>query len=162
MKTKINIHFITVSAFAVLITALASMLLFYGIFQDQVFDDIRAYAHVIQPLDKQFWEQETNLLRLEEDGLRITLIAEDGTVKYDSSMDEGQMDNHSRRPEIQEALKKGEGTAIRWSATSSLHTLYYAQRLPDGAVLRVGKDSQNIAQILRHIAVLVVALSQVI
>lgn len=162
MKKKINIHFITVSAFAVLITALASTLLFYGIFQDQVFDDIRAYAHVIQPLDKQFWEQETNLLRLEEDGLRITLIAEDGTVKYDSSMDEGQMDNHSRRPEIQEALKKGEGTAIRWSATSSLHTLYYAQRLPDGAVLRVGKDSQNIAQILRHMAVLVVALSLVI
>lgn len=159
MKKRINIHFITVSAIAVLITAIASVLLFYGIFQDQVFDDIRAYAHVIQPLDKQFWEQEYNRLRLEEDGLRITMIAEDGTVEYDSSMDEGQMDNHSRRPEIQKALEKGEGTAIRWSATSSLHTLYYAQRLPNGAVLRVGKDSQNIAQILRHMTEIVVVLS---
>lgn len=162
MKKKINIHFITVSAFAVLITAFASMLLFYGIFQDQVFDDIRAYAHVIQPLDKQFWEQEHNRLRLEEDGLRITMIAEDGTVEYDSCMDEGHMDNHSRRPEIQKALEKGEGTAIRWSDTSSLHTLYYAQRLPNGAVLRVGTESQNIAQILKHMTELVVVLSLVI
>lgn len=159
MKKRINIHFITVSAIAVLITAIASVLLFYGIFQDQVFDDIRAYAHVIQSLDKQFWEQEYNRLRLEEDGLRITMIAEDGTVEYDSSMDEGQMDNHSRRPEIQKALEKGEGTAIRWSVTSSLHTLYYAKRLPNGAVLRVGKDSQNIAQILRHMTEIVVVLS---
>lgn len=162
MKKKVNIHFITVSAFAVLITALASMLLFYRVFQDQVFEDIRAYAHVIQSLGKQFWEQEHNLLRLEEDGLRITMIAEDGTVEYDSSMDEGQMDNHSMRPEIQEALEKGEGTAVRWSATSSVHTLYYAQRLSDGAILRVGKDSQNIAQILRHMAELVIVLALVI
>lgn len=162
MKKKINIHFITVSAFAVLITALVSMLLFYRVFQDQVFEDIRAYAHVIQPLDKQFWEQERNLLRLEENGLRITMISENGTVEYDSSMDEGLMDNHSRRPEILEAMEKGEGTAVRWSATSSIHTLYYAQRLSDGAILRVGKDSQNIAQIFRHMAELVIVLSLVI
>lgn len=162
MKKKINIHFITVSAFAVLITALVSMLLFYRVFQDQVFEDIRAYAHVIQPLDKQFWEQERNLLRLEENGLRITMISENGTVEYDSSMDEGLMDNHSRRPEILEAMEKGEGTAVRWSATSSIHTLYYAQRLTDGAILRVGKDSQNIAQIFRHMAELVIVLSLVI
>lgn len=162
MKKKINIHFITVSAFAVLITALVSMLLFYRVFQDQVFEDIRAYAHVIQPLDKQLWEQERNLLRLEENGLRITMISENGTVEYDSSMDEGLMDNHSRRPEILEAMEKGEGTAVRWSATSSIHTLYYAQRLTDGAILRVGKDSQNIAQIFRHMAELVIVLSLVI
>ena len=74
MKKKINIQFITVSSFAVMITAAVSMLLFYHIFKNQVFDDIEAYAHVIQPLDQQFWEQEKNLLRLEEDGLRITLV----------------------------------------------------------------------------------------
>lgn len=159
MKKKINIQFIAVSAFAVVITALTAMLLFYSIFKNQVFDDIEAYAHVIQPLDKEFWEMEKNRLRLEEDGLRITLIQSDGTVEYDSSADEGQMDNHKDRPEIREALEKGEGTAVRWSATSSVHTLYYAQRLENGEILRVGKDSENIFQILKNTVSLVMVLS---
>lgn len=159
MKKKINIQFITVSSFAVMITAAVSMLLFYHIFKNQVFDDIEAYAHVIQPLDQQFWEQEKNLLRLEEDGLRITLVEADGTVTYDSSADQGQMENHGERPEIREAMRTGEGRAVRWSSTSSLHTLYYAQRLQQGAVLRVGKDSKNIFRIFIHMIALVLILS---
>jgi len=162
LKKKINIQFAAVSAFAVMITALMSMLLFYNIFKNQVFDDIEAYAHVIQPLDQDFWEQEKNLLRLKEDGLRITLISADGTVDYDSSTDKEIMDNHRERPEIREALETGEGTDVRWSATSSLHTLYYAQRLETGAVLRVGKDSGNVFRIFIHMLELVMALSVLI
>ncbi len=162
MKRKINIQFAAVSAFAVVVTALMSMLLFYNIFKNQVFDDIEAYAHVIQPLDQEFWKQEKNLLRLKEDGLRITLIAADGTVDYDSSTDKEIMDNHRERPEIREALETGEGTDVRWSATSSLHTLYYAQRLETGAVLRVGKDSGNVFRIFIRMLELVMALSVLI
>ncbi len=159
MKKKINIQFIAVSSFAVMITAVMSMLLFYHIFKNQVFDDIEAYTHVIQLLDQKFWEQERNLLRLQEAGLRITLIEADGTVTYDSSADQGKMENHSERPEIREAMISGEGRAVRWSATSSLHTLYYAQRLESGAVLRVGKDSENVFRIFLHMTELVLALS---
>jgi len=162
LKRKINIQFAAVSAFAVVVTALMSMLLFYNIFKNQVFDDIEAYAHVIQPLDQEFWKQEKNLLRLKEDGLRITLIAADGTVDYDSSTDKEIMDNHRERPEIREALETGEGTDVRWSATSSLHTLYYAQRLETGAVLRVGKDSGNVFRIFIRMLELVMALSVLI
>ncbi|MCI8298960.1 MAG: two-component sensor histidine kinase [Lachnospiraceae bacterium] len=162
MKKKINVQFIAVSAFAVIITALMSMLLFYNIFKNQVFDDIRAYAHVIQPLDQEFWDQEKNLLRLREDGLRITLIASDGTVEYDSSADKGRMENHRGRPEIKKAMETGEGMDVRWSATSSLHTLYYAQRLQHGAILRVGKDSKNIFRIFFHMLELVLVLSVLI
>lgn len=159
MKKKINIQFMAVSAFAVVITAITSMLLFYNIFTNQVFDDIKAYAHVIQPLDKEFWNTDGNRERLEQDGLRITLIKKDGRVDYDSSADEREMDNHKDRPEIKTAMKKGEATAVRWSATSSLHTLYYAQRLENGDILRVGKDSENIFQILKNTASLVMVLS---
>jgi len=67
-----------VSALAVVITAITSMILFYSIFKNQVFDDIEAYAHVIQPLNQEFWEEPRNQERLEQDGLRITLIAENG------------------------------------------------------------------------------------
>lgn len=37
---------------------------------------------------------------LNKDGLRITLINEDGTVIYDSMEDESKMENHRERPEI--------------------------------------------------------------
>lgn len=151
-----------VSALAVVITAITSMILFYNIFKNQVFDDIEAYAHVIQPLDQEFWEEPKNQERLERDGLRITLIAEDGKVIYDSAADENMMENHKDRPEIRKAMEEGEGTAVRWSATSSVHTLYYAEKLEDGQILRVGKDSENIFQIMINTVSIVLILSVLI
>lgn len=162
MKKKINVQFMAVSALAVVITAITSMILFYNIFKNQVFDDIEAYAHVIQPLDQEFWEEPKNQERLERDGLRITLIAETGKVIYDSAADENMMENHKDRPEIRKAMEKGEGTAVRWSATSSVHTLYYAEKLEDGQILRVGKDSENIFQIMINTVSIVLVLSVLI
>lgn len=162
MKRKINIQFMAVSAFAVIITAVASMLLFYNIFKNQVFDDIKAYAHVIQPLDKDFWELPENQKRLDKDGLRITLIGKSGKVVYDSAADAAAMENHKDRPEIEKAIEKGEGTAVRWSATSSLHTLYYAEQLENGQILRIGKDSENIFRIMLNTISLVLVLSVLI
>lgn len=162
MKKKINVQFMAVSALAVVITAITSMILFYNIFKNQVFDDIEAYAHVIQPLDQEFWEEPKNQERLERDGLRITLIAEDGKVIYDSAVDENTMENHKDRPEIRKAMEEGEGTAVRWSATSSVHTLYYAEELDNGQILRVGKDSENIFQIMINTVSIVLVLSVLI
>ena len=48
MKRKINIQFIIVSSFAAVFTAIAAMILFYNIFKNQVYDDIKDYTHVIQ------------------------------------------------------------------------------------------------------------------
>lgn len=159
MKRKINIQFMAVSAFAVIITAITSMLLFYNIFKNQVFDDIKAYAHVIQPLDQGFWEKPENQKRLDQDGLRITLVGKSGKVIYDSTADASSMENHKNRPEIKEAMEKGEGTAVRWSATSSLHTLYYAEELDNGQILRIGKDSENIFRIMLNTISIVLILS---
>lgn len=159
MRKKINIQFMAVSALAVVITAITSMALFYSIFQNQVFDDLKAYAHVIQPLDQEFWDEPENQKRLENDGLRITLVEDTGKVIYDSAVDEKLMENHKNRPEIQEAKKNGEGTAIRWSSTSSVHTLYYAEKLENGQILRVGKDSENVFQIMINTISMVLVLS---
>ncbi len=159
MKKKINVQFMAVSALAVVITAITSMILFYSIFKNQVFDDIEAYAHVIQPLNQEFWAEPRNQERLEQDGLRITLIAENGKVIYDTAADENMMENHKDRPEIKKAMEKGQGTAVRWSDTSSLHTLYYAEKLENGQILRVGKDSENIFQIMINTISIVLVLS---
>ena len=66
---------------------------------------------------------------------RITLIAPDGTVLFDSRA-ESPLDNHLNRTEVDAALKEGYGSAERYSATFETQTFYYARTLTDGNVLR--------------------------
>ncbi|MDD6254703.1 MAG: ATP-binding protein [Eubacteriales bacterium] len=77
------------------------------------------------------------------DKVRVTWIAEDGTVIYDSRADASKMENHSDRPEVKEALKNGTGIRSRYSKTLSVQTHYYAQKLSDGTVLRVAVDQHT-------------------
>ena len=72
MKKKINVQFIIVSSFAVVFTAAAAMILFYNIFKNQVYDDIKDYTHIIQTLPQAFWENEKNIIFLAEKRQDVT------------------------------------------------------------------------------------------
>jgi len=61
-------------------------------------------------------------------GARITVITADGRVLADSQSDAQTMENHANRPEILEAMAKGEGRSIRNSVTIHRDLLYYAVR----------------------------------
>ena len=143
MKKKLNSKFMLIAAIAILVTAVCSIGLFYSILVQQIYDDLKANAHVISRLDFEDASQEV-CDQLSEDGLRITLIAADGTVLYDSMEDETKMENHRGRPQVERALAVGEGRGMRKSTTSAEHTFYYAMRLSDGSVLRIGKESGSI------------------
>lgn len=81
-----------------------------------------------------------------DSGVRCTLIAEDGTVLYDSEHS-GSLPNHADRPEVQAALTQGSGSCTRQSQTMDRETHYYAQRVdtPAGVqVVRVGEEVDNI------------------
>ena len=77
------------------------------------------------------------LENVEADRFRVTWIAADGTVLFDTQADQMMMENHAGREEIQEALATGYGSAVRTSATLTKQTIYEAQRLQDGTVLRI-------------------------
>ncbi len=79
---------------------------------------------------------------------RITWIAADGAVLFDSQSDASAMENHVDREEVAEALTLGEGFGERYSATLSEKTFYYARRLPDGTVLRVSSTESSIFSIV--------------
>lgn len=147
MKEKINARFMTVSAIAIILTGVCTMLLFYSILKNQIFDDLKANAHVVSMIDLDDISQQMDD-RLSADGLRITLIAADGTVLYDSAEDVSKMGNHGDRAEFMQAMSEGEGKAVRKSATSSRHTFYYAMRTEEGTVLRIGKESSSIYKLL--------------
>lgn len=147
MKKKINSKFMLISAIAIVVTAICAMVLFYDILKNQIFDDLRANAHVISLMEPAELPDEMNY-DLDADGLRITLIDADGTVIYDSVEDETKMENHKKRPEIAAAFADGEGKAMRKSSTSSKHTFYYAMKTGSGTVLRIGKDSDSIYSLI--------------
>ena len=68
---------------------------------------------------------------------RLTWVAADGTVLYDTKTDAATLPNHADREEIQDALQNGVGESVRYSDTLLEKTMYCARRLPDGTVLRI-------------------------
>lgn len=70
-------------------------------------------------------------------GTRLTWIAADGTVLYDSTATAAKMENHADREEVSSALKTGTGESTRYSTTLMERQLYCAQRLNDGTVVRL-------------------------
>ena len=161
MKKKIHAKFMLISALAVLLTGFCAAILFYNILEEQIFDDLKANAALIHMMDRDLTLEElpvdTSL-----SGLRITVIKEDGTVWFDSFGNENSMGNHSGRKEIKEALEKGEGKAVRRSATSSKHTFYYAVKTADGRVLRIAKDSSSIYTLLVQMMIMIVLVCLVV
>lgn len=75
---------------------------------------------------------------------RVTLIDASGEVLYDSGKQEEHLENHLDRPEIQEALKSGNGQDVRRSETLDQDMFYYAVRLDNGTVLRVSKNMETV------------------
>ena len=143
MKKKINLQFMFISAVGILLTFCLSTVIFYELFKSEVVDELKTYADVIK--ETQSYDQ---ILQGEYDpdvdDLRITMIKKDGEVFYDSFADVKKMENHANRQEVRQALKHGNGKAIRTSDTMDKSTFYYAIRLDDGNILRVAKESRSI------------------
>ena len=125
---------------------LASLVLIVGVlhgyFQDRVSGELESLAEYIA-----HGVEENGTDYLTEDlpgSYRITWVASDGTVLYDTRTDTQPMENHGQREEIREALILGKGHAVRYSDTLSQQTLYAAQRLADGTVLRVSSAQYSV------------------
>lgn len=141
MTKKIFTGIITVALVIMICCAGLIMGVMYDYLGTQIYLDLENEARLVaagMELD-----QETFLSDMEtaqELSMRVTLIDFDGVVLYDSHADENIMENHLEREEIQEALVKGEGRAVRESETMASETRYYAMKLENGTILRVSTD----------------------
>ena len=79
---------------------------------------------------------------------RITWIAADGTVLFDSDSDAGSMENHLEREEVKQAMASGFGHSSRYSSTLMERLLYSAQRLDDGSVIRLAITQNSVLTIV--------------
>ena len=83
------------------------------------------------------------LENVEADRFRVTWIDTDGTVLFDTQVDQTAMENHADREEIREAFATGSGNAVRNSSTLTEQTYYEARRLQDGTVLRISTNQAS-------------------
>lgn len=71
-------------------------------------------------------------LYIPNQNIRITVLDKSGKVLYDSEVtDVLKMENHLYRPEIRKAIKSGNGSNIRESATTGYEYYYYAKNYKD-------------------------------
>lgn len=143
MKKKINRMLVLIATLAIFSTVILTTVIYYDLFRHQVMDDLRAYTILSQDA---FSLDKVNEMgaQMDAQGIRITLIDNDGQVVYDNEADKEMMSNHLERPEIAQALASGEGQSVRRSETLSRNTFYYAVRLEDGGVLRLSRNVGSI------------------
>ena len=84
---------------------------------------------------------------------RMTLTDSGGAVVRDTHIADPKLDtldNHRDRPEIEEALRTGQGIAVRYSTSLELDTVYAAVVLEDGRVLRLAIPAAEIQRSLEE------------
>ena len=117
---------------------LASALLFFGVmyrdYEDGAFARLRAEAAAIAQGLGAVGSDYFDSFAPDD---RVTWIAANGTVLYDSAAPAQLLESHADREEIDHALQTGEAQTSRYSKTLLQRTFYYAKLLEDGTVLRV-------------------------
>jgi two-component system phosphate regulon sensor histidine kinase PhoR len=146
MKKKIFRNLFGIAAVTAILVTAASVLLLYDFFYGRVKQEMRVMGASIAVGLAGVSDRTAYLKSLEgtTGGIRLTLIGSDGTVLYDSSADASEMENHSDRQEFIDAVRLGKGETTRLSRTLDEQTHYYAQRLPDGSVIRLAGTQKSI------------------
>lgn len=146
MTKKIFKSIISVSVIVFALGLAFVMGILYRYFGDEIKEELRKEAsYLAVGVEKNGTEY---LESVTFDDSRITYIAEDGTVLYDSEANSDSMDNHGHREEVVEAAKQGSGEAYRISTTLSERTTYYALRLTDGTILRVSSTQYSVTALM--------------
>lgn len=118
----------------------------FSYFETQMFTELESEAGYISYALKKDGIDFIN--NFNEKGKRITWVLSDGTVLADTQAVAEELENHSDRKEIADALENGKGTSSRYSDTLMQKTLYYAEKLDDGTILRVSTTQNSVVIIL--------------
>lgn len=143
MKQRLLNHVSFLVVLSVLLTFVAASTVMYGKFSTYMKEGVRDEARYIRAGMEEAGERFLSDNK-ELTGSRVTLTDDKGNVLFDSEADPAQLPNHSDRPEFIQAMGEGEGEKVRFSETLSEQTFYYALRLEDGRILRVGRTTDSV------------------
>lgn len=169
MKKRIFIVLSLFSAVFMLTAAFSVGAVYYRFYRETARGEIRSEcAMLAKTLDSQ--ASNPDFLNYFQSGAhpdtRITLIAEDGTVLFDTSGSPETLQNHSDRSEVADAQKNGTGEITRYSETLKSDSFYYCVRLNNNDVLRLSRQIDTISGVFKStlpvvllLVVLLIALS---
>ena len=145
MTKKIFLSILLVAGCVLLASLLIIMGFLYDYFgsveENQLRDELSLAAAAVEDGGTDY------LSRLTADRYRLTWIAADGSVLYDTKTNAESLENHASRAEVSQALATGTGESTRYSSTLMEKTMYYAQRLDDGTVLRISISRATVGMI---------------
>ena len=141
--TKKIFRSILLAAVSVLLASLVIIMgclydYYKGVQEKQLRDELRLASYGVEAGGSGYLEHLASPNRFPSIAdCRLTWIAADGEVLFDTHVPAAELENHANRAEVKEALAKGKSGGVRYSETLTERTLYYAQRLTDGTVLRI-------------------------
>lgn len=141
MRKKILTSVIITVLFA-LIIACSSFVVLYN-YQDlnSTKKSLKDFANYIVNVNGDY-EDLISGYRINNTPVRCTVIDKNGNVVYDSV--DKDLNSHRDRDEVIKANKYGEGYSTRISETTGKKTVYYAEKLEDGTILRASLPFETI------------------
>ncbi|MBQ7386728.1 MAG: histidine kinase [Clostridia bacterium] len=137
--TKKIFKSIFIPAIAVFLVSFAvTFYFFYNYYDEQTREELQLEAEYVEAGIETYGVSFLRELPYTE--MRLTLVDLDGTVIFDSHLDDDStlgMGNHLDREEISEAIENGEGYSSRYSDTLATTYVYYARVIEGDMVLRV-------------------------
>ena len=143
MAKRIFRNVVLTAIIAVLLTNFLTVFTMYNAYEESITQELRQEAEYVTHALESSADQVSYLKGLATNN-RITLIENDGMVIFDNAAKVSIMENHINRPEVVMALENGWGESTRTSDTVSEVTLYYAQRMTDGRILRIANTRSSI------------------
>lgn len=164
MRNKIQKSMLMVICMTIITTFMLLAVLFYMYSSNLMKGELRQEMnYIVAAVENAGYDylQDMDMAHTET---RVTMIAPDGEVLYDSKESDYDLENHSERKEIKDAMQYGKGEDIRHSETIGKRSYYYAYRLKDGNILRASKtfDSMVSTILLVFVFLLCVAVCMVI
>lgn len=148
MKDRIRYSLIYMGVIAALLAVFFTVRVFEDEMAEQLKVNLRENLRLIETayIDESLASMPQKLARFAGEDLRITLIDSTGKIIYDSDAKAAEMENHYNREEVFDAIEKGFGEDLRYSSTLQAKAFYFAKRLKDGNVLRLGMRQANLQQ----------------
>ena len=165
MKDRIRYSLIYMGVIAALCAVYFTMRVFEGEMADQLKSQLRENLRLIETayVGETLGDEPQKLSKFASKDLRITLIDSKGGILYDSDAEAVKMENHNDREEVIDAFAKGIGEDLRYSSTLQAKVFYFAKRLNDGKVLRLGMRQANLQQVFsKTIPYLIVLLAAIV
>jgi two-component system phosphate regulon sensor histidine kinase PhoR len=155
MRKKLLIIFMAILFFGVVITGYISYSFTKNILLNNIKENLKAECRLIED---NFINYNGNYDIFAKNtknyiGKRVTIIQDNGKVLGESDSNQINLESHSDRPEIIQALKNGEGSSTRYSKTENDTMYYYARKVEKNGgiyVLRLSVQVDEIRDIQKN------------